>query len=63
MDLKTEFGMKQLLAKCPQCEKESLYCGRIPTSIKSLANKEVLFCKNCKFVITVDEHKKMLWHA
>ena len=63
MNLKTDFGMKQLLAKCPNCEKESLYCGKIPTEIKNLANKEVLFCKNCKFVVTVDEYKKMLWQS
>ena len=63
MNLKTDFGMKQLLAKCPNCEKESLYCGKIPTSIKNLSNKEVLFCKNCKFVVTVDEYKKMLWQS
>ena len=63
MDLTTEHGMKRLLAKCPNCEKDALYCGRIPTKIKSLSNKEVLFCKNCKFVVTVDEYKKMLWQA
>lgn len=63
LNLKNEFGMIKLLAKCPNCEDDSLYCGRIPTSIKTLANKEVLFCKNCKFVVTVDEYKKMLFQA
>jgi transcription elongation factor Elf1 len=63
MNLKNEFGMKLLLAKCPNCDLESLYCGRIPTSVKTLKNKEVLFCKNCKFVVTVNEYKKMLSQA
>ncbi|MFQ5781503.1 MAG: hypothetical protein ACE5GR_00440 [Nitrosopumilus sp.] len=55
--------MKQLVAKCPYCERESLFCGIIPTSIKNLKNKEVLFCKSCKFVISVNEYKKMLWQV
>ncbi|WP_299292279.1 hypothetical protein [Nitrosopumilus sp.] len=63
MKLKNEFGMNILLAHCPNCDSSSLYCGTIPTAIKSLANKEVLFCKACKFVISVDEYKKMLWHV
>ena len=63
MDLKNEFGMKKLVAVCPNCDGDSLYCGRIPTSIKSLVDKEVLFCKHCKFVVTVDEYKKMLSQA
>jgi len=61
--VKTEFGMNLLLAKCPSCDSDSLYCGKIPTSIKTLENKEVLFCKNCKFVIAVNEYKKLLWQA
>ncbi|MCV0392135.1 MAG: hypothetical protein K5790_02445 [Nitrosopumilus sp.] len=60
MKLKNEFGMKRLLASCPNCSLTSLYCGMIPTEIKSLSNKEVLFCKNCKFVIPVDEFKNAL---
>ena len=60
MIINNEFGMKQLLAKCPNCQYESLFCGVIPTSIKTLANKEVLFCKTCKFVVAVDEYKEML---
>ena len=63
MDLKNDYGMKQLLASCPNCEKESLYCGKIPTAISSLVNKEVLFCKMCKFVMPVNEFKKMLSSA
>ncbi|MFQ5475869.1 MAG: hypothetical protein ACE5DT_02435 [Nitrosopumilus sp.] len=51
------------MAKCPNCDSDSLYCGSIPTSIKSLVDKEVLFCKNSKFVVTVDEYKKMLFQA
>ena len=64
MNLKNEkFGMTLLLAKCPNCDVNSLYCGRIPTSVKTLANKEVLFCKSCKFVVTVEEYKKLLSQA
>ncbi|MDH3204752.1 MAG: hypothetical protein OEL81_08775 [Nitrosopumilus sp.] len=48
------------MAKCTNCDSESLYCGMIPTSIKTLVNKEVLFCKNCKFVIAIDEFKDVL---
>ncbi len=60
MNFTNEYGMRQLLAKCPNCYKESLYCGKIPTSIRSLINKEVLFCKLCKFVTPVNEFKKLL---
>jgi len=63
VNLKNDFGMTKLVATCPNCNTDSLYCGKIPTSIKTLANKEVLFCKNCKFVVTVDEYKKMLSQA
>ncbi len=63
LNLKNEFGMKSLLAKYTNCDSESLYCGMIPTSIKTLVNKEVLFCKNCKFVIPIDEFKDMLSQA
>ena len=62
VEQKNEFGMSLLLAKCPNCQMESLYCGKIPTAIKELTNKEVLFCKNCKFVVTVDGYKEMLYH-
>lgn len=57
MDLNDGLGMKQLLTHFPNCEKYSLYCGKIPTSIRSLSGKEVLFCK---FVIPVNEFKKTL---
>ena len=63
VEQKNEFGMKLLLAKCPNCQSESLYCGKIPTAIQDLANKEVLFCKSCKFVVTVDEYKQILHHV
>jgi len=63
MQLTKEFGMIKLAANCPQCSIDSVYCGMIPTEIKSLANKEVLFCKSCKFVISVDEYKKHLYQA
>ena len=63
MEQKNEFGMKLLLTKCPNCLKESLYCGKIPTTIKDLVNKEVLFCKNCKFVVAVEAYKKTLYQV
>ena len=61
--IKHEFGMVRLAACCPNCETSSLYCGMIPTKIKSLMNKEVLFCTDCKFVIPVDEYKNMLYQV
>jgi len=61
MNIKNEFGMMQLLASCPNCEKSSLYCGKIPTKIRGIANKEVLFCKICKFIVPVEEFKKILY--
>jgi len=63
MNLTNQFGMKKLAANCPNCQIDSIYCGMIPTEIKSLANKEVLFCKSCKFVISVDEYKNLLSQA
>ena len=63
VNLKKELGMRHLLASCPNCYQDSLYCGMIPTTIKTLINKEVLFCKACKFVVTVDDYKKMLLHT
>jgi len=59
MNLSNEFGMKKLAANCPNCQIGSIYCGVIPTKIKSLSNKEVLFCKTRKFVISVDEYKNL----
>ena len=61
MNITNEYGMNPLLAQCPNCDKESLYCGKIPTSIRAMINKEVLFCKTCKFVTSVDEFKKLLF--
>ena len=63
VNLKKELGMRHLLASCPNCYQNSLYCGMIPTTIKTLSNKEVLFCKSCTFVVTVDDYKKMLLHT
>ena len=63
LNLKNEYGMAKLAADCPNCQDDSLFCGMIPTEIKSLANKEVLFCKGCKFVIAVDDYKKLLSSA
>jgi len=63
MNVTNELGMKKLAANCPQCLIDSLYCGTIPTEIKSLTNKEVLFCKSYKFVIAVEEYKKNLCQA
>ena len=63
LNLNNKFGMQLLLAKCTNCDGNSLYSGMIPTEIKSLANKEVLFCKQCKFVVSIDEYKKILSQA
>ena len=63
LNLGNEFGMTQLLTTCPRCDADLLYCGKIPTSVKNLKNKEVLFCKNCKFVVSVDEYKKILFQV
>lgn len=60
MNIQNEFGMKPLLASCPNCTRSSLYCGKIHTALRDMANKEVLFCKLCKFVVSVDEFKKIL---
>ncbi|MFB5612399.1 MAG: hypothetical protein ACE5R5_05300 [Nitrosarchaeum sp.] len=60
LNLKNEFGMVQLLACCPNCSRSSLYCGKIPTNLRDMANKEVLFCKACKFIVPVDEFKEIL---
>jgi hypothetical protein len=61
LDLKNEFGMKSLLACCPNCDNTSLYCGKIPTTIRDMANKELLFCKTCKLVVPVEELKEILF--
>ena len=61
MDLKTEFGLDHLLASCPNCQKTTLYCGKIDSKLNDLKRKEVLFCKTCKFVVSVGEFKKMLF--
>lgn len=63
MDLSNQYGMSLLLASCPNCDGSSLYCGKIPTSMQDLKNKEVLFCKECKFVMAVNEFKKFLYCA
>ena len=61
MDLKTQQGMNHLAASCPECQKETLYCGKIDSTINDLNHKEILFCKFCKFVIPVSEFKKTLF--
>jgi len=61
MEVTNEFGMKLLIASCPNCESNELYCGKIPTMMVDFRNKEVLFCKQCKFVIPVRDFKKMLF--
>jgi hypothetical protein len=60
MNVTDEYGMSHLIAKCPSCQSESLYCGKIPTKLKHMQNKEVLFCKKCKFITPVEEFKNML---
>jgi hypothetical protein len=61
MDVTTDYGMKQLLASCPNCQKSTLYCGKIMSKVNDLNSKEVLFCKTCKFVVPVVDYKKMLF--
>ena len=61
MDLKNQYGMKHLVASCPNCETSTLYCGKIESGVNELNSKEVLFCKTCKFVVPVTEFKKMLF--
>ena len=39
-NIKNEFGLNPLLACCPNCDNVSLYCGKIPTTIRDMANKE-----------------------
>ncbi|MFB5607465.1 MAG: hypothetical protein ACE5RG_05110 [Candidatus Nitrosomaritimum yanchengensis] len=60
MDLKTQQGMIRLNACCPDCQKESLYCGKIESRMSDLNRRESLFCKSCKFVIPVADFKKIL---
>jgi hypothetical protein len=61
MDLKNACGLKQLMASCPTCQRLSFYYGKIPSKKKDLNGKEVLFCTSCKFVLPVEEYKKMLF--
>ena len=60
MNVTDAYGMNSLLAKCPNCQSESLFCGKIPTKVKKMQDKEVLFCKRCKFITPVEEFKKVL---
>lgn len=60
MNVTDEYGMNHLLAKCPRCQSESLFCGKIQTKVQKMLNKEVLFCKRCKFITPVEEFKNML---
>lgn len=61
MDLKNPYGMKQLIASCPKCQSSSLYGGKIESRKNDLNGTEVLFCKSCKFVLSLREYKKMLF--
>lgn len=61
MNVTNETGMKALVALCPQCQSQSLYCGKIQTDLRQLKNKEVLYCRKCKFVSSTDEFKKLLF--
>jgi hypothetical protein len=61
MDLKNAYGLKQLMASCPTCQSSAFYCGKIPSKKNDLNGKEVLFCRSCKFVLPVEEYKKMLF--
>ncbi|RMW38126.1 MAG: hypothetical protein EA447_04065 [Nitrosopumilus sp.] len=60
MNVLNEYGMNHLLANCPNCQSETLFCGKMPTNFKKMQNKEILFCKKCKFIIRVEEFKNML---
>jgi len=61
MDLKPQQGMMRLNACCPDCQKETLYCGKIESTISALNRRELLFCKSCKFVIPVADFKQILF--
>lgn len=61
MDVTIEYEMKELLASSPNCQKSTLYCGKIISQINDLNNKEVLFCKSCKFVVPVIDYKNILF--
>jgi len=61
MNITDDLGIKPLLASCPKCHSQKLFCGKVETDLKSLKNKEVLYCRGCKFVISVDEFKELLF--
>ena len=61
MDLKTRQSMIHLSAFCPDCQKETLYCGKIDSQMSEINKKELLFCKSCKFVTLVADFKKTLF--
>ena len=53
--------MIKLVANCSNHNYNSLDCGMIPKSIKTLVNDEVLFCNNPKFVIAINKFKEILF--
>jgi hypothetical protein len=61
MDLKNAYGMKQLMALCLNCQSPAFYSGKIVSEKNGLNGKEILFCRSCKFIVSVDEYKKILF--
>jgi len=52
--------MPKLVVNYSNHDYNSLDCGMIQKSIKTLVNDEVLFCKNYKFVIAVNKYEEIL---
>lgn len=61
MELRADYEIKPLMASCPNCQSSSLYSGNIFSKIVNPAKKEILFCKSCKFTVSVLEYKKLLF--
>ena len=61
MNITNELGLKPLVACCPSCVSESLYCGKIDSKMRDLKYVEMLYCKKCKFAMLVEEFKNNLY--
>jgi len=48
MDIKNEYGMKQLVAPCHNCPKSTFYYYKIVTTINDLISKDTLVLQNFK---------------
>jgi len=55
--LESSYNPKQLLASCPFCRHPTLFT----THVKGKNMVEILACKSCKVVLSVDKLKKILW--